>query len=197
MLNKETILAMKENLKKGVTVKVAPQLFPTTQKIALKMREMLDLKNGDMVLEPSAGTGALIEACRDSLASLEQMIAVEINWDLCESLKRSYPLMKIQHADFLSLTPESLGTFDKIMMNPPFVNHQDVGHIDHAFNFLKEKGVLVSVVCEGPFFRQDKRSEAFRNFLSLHNAEVLKLPQGSFKESGTMVNARLIRIVKS
>ena len=81
-------------------------------------------------------------------------------------------------------------------MNPPFSDSQDIKHITHAFSFLKSGGVLVAIACEGPFFRQDKKSTSFREFLESHNAEVIQLPEGTFKESGTMVRTRLIKIEK-
>jgi phospholipid N-methyltransferase len=48
---------MKETLKAGIQTVVAPQLFPTPPDIAARMVELTDLKPGQSVLEPSAGTG--------------------------------------------------------------------------------------------------------------------------------------------
>ncbi len=190
------INAIKQNLKLGVTIQVAPQLIPTPRELSQKMAAMLNLKPTDKILEPEAGTGRLISACDEIWHDKGQMIAVENNYNLCESLKRNYPFAKIHCADFLSFTPEILGKFDKIIMNPPFANHQDVDHILHAFRFLKNDGELVSIVCEGPFFRQSKKSKGFRDFLDRYDAEIITLPNGTFKESGTMVNSRLIHIRK-
>jgi len=51
-------------------------------------------------------------------------------------------------------------------------------------------------MCEGPFFRDDGESRAFRMWLDAVSAHVEKLPEGSFKESGTGVNARLVMVRK-
>lgn len=193
MLSRETILAMKQSLKTGVTFQVAPQLFETPLELSNRMVEMLDLRDSDRILEPEAGKGSLIRACSNS----NLIIAVEINPQLCNYLRSSYPSAKVICDDFLTINPESFGEFDKILMNPPFSNSQDIEHITHAFNFLKKGGALVAIACEGPFFRQDRKSKAFRDFLDSTEAEVFQLPDGTFKESGTMVRTRLIRIEKN
>ena len=86
------------------------------------------------------------------------------------------------------------GYFDKIIMNPPFSKQQDIDHIYKAFWHLKREGILISIVSEAPFFRTNKKSIEFRKFLEDNNAEIIKKPEGTFKERGTMVNTRLIKI---
>ena len=55
--------AIRESLKSGAAVEVvsAPQLFVTPREIAEKMVDYADLRDGLCVLEPSAGTGNLID----------------------------------------------------------------------------------------------------------------------------------------
>lgn len=192
MLNQEIISAIRKSIKTGVTFQVAPQLFETPPELSNRMAEMLDISPSDRILEPEAGKGSLIRACENS----KEITAIEINYQLCNYLRTSYPEAKVICDDFLKLSPEDLGEFDKILMNPPFADSKDIEHITHAFKFLKKGGVLVAVACEGPFFRQDKKSTSFRDFLKSQNAEVIQLPEGCFKESGTMVRARLIKIEK-
>ena len=43
-------------------------------------------------------------------------------------------------------TPAGFGTFDRIVMNPPFSRDQDARHVNHAFSFLKPGGKLVAIV---------------------------------------------------
>ena len=193
MLDQNIIEAMRKSLKTGVTFQVAPELFETPTDLSNRMTEMLDLQNSDKILEPEAGKGSLIRSCNN----IGSITAVEVNSQLCNFLRSSFPNAEIICDDFLNLTPEELGTFDKILMNPPFSDSQDIKHITHAFSFLKKGGLLVAVACEGPFFRQDRKSTDFRNFLELNEAEVIKLPEGTFKQSGTMVNTRLIRIKRT
>jgi hypothetical protein len=55
---------------------------------------------------------------------------------------------------------------------------------------------LVSVVCCSPFFRSDKRSAAFREWLAEECAEVIEIPEGEFKASGTSIATKIIRVEK-
>ena len=68
---------MKDQLKQGVQVVAAPQLFPTPPEIAAQMVEYLEIEPGMTVLEPSAGTGNLVQAVRD--AADTEVVGYEIN----------------------------------------------------------------------------------------------------------------------
>ena len=78
----------------------------------------------------------------------------------------------------------------------PFSKHQDVDHILAAYNLLAPGGVLVSVVSPSPFFRTDKKSVLFQNWMKEVNAEVVDVPEGAFKESGTMITTKIIKAYK-
>jgi hypothetical protein len=81
-------------------------------------------------------------------------------------------------------------------MNPPFEQMQDVDHITHAFhNCLQPGGELVSVISAGPFFKQDSKSLNFLELVELYGYSEA-LPTGAFKDSGTMVNTRLVYLRK-
>lgn len=96
--------------------------------------------------------------------------------------------------DFLEYTG---GPYDRIVMNPPFENAQEIDHVLHAFKLLAPGGRIVSVMSEGPFFRSDKKSEAFRDFVDNYGYSE-QLPQGSFLKSrnSTGVNTRIVVIEK-
>src|SRR3546814_11539820 len=38
--------------------------------------------------------------------------------------------------DLLALTPDLIGSFDRIIMNPPFYRGRDIDHVNHAIEFL-------------------------------------------------------------
>jgi len=65
-----------------------------------------------------------------------------------------------------------------------------------AYEILRPGGILVSVVSESPFFRSNKKSVDFRAFLEEREAVIVPIEEGAFKESGTMVRTRLVKIVK-
>jgi hypothetical protein len=184
--------ALKDTLKAGVQVVTANQLFPTPNDIARRMVELADIQRGDRILEPSAGTGAILGAlgCRmfaepSDVPYLErdQVRAVEINSKLAARLEVEFPPFKTHCADFLTLTGDDLGMFQKILMNPPFENGSDIKHIQHALGFLADGGRLVGICANGP--RQNDQ-------IKPRASEWHILPAGTF--AGTNVTAALFVI---
>lgn len=169
------------------------QFFETPPELAKKMVEMAELKETDMVLEPSAGLGAIVKHMENG-----RLFFNDINQTFVDSL--AYDLM-VEGKDIFSHSCQNFlktnDKFDKIIMNPPFTKQQDIDHILHAYSLLKDGGILVSIVSEGPFFRENKKSVSFRQFLDDADAEIIKNPEGTFKASGTMVSTRIIKVFKT
>lgn len=86
--------------------------------------------------------------------------------------------------------------YNRIYMNPPFEEGQDIDHVQHAYKILAPGGQMVAVMSEGPFFRGDRKATEFREWLEGVGGYSEQLPEGSFKESGTGVNTRLVVIMK-
>jgi len=174
--------AMKQAVKAGpVEVIAVPQLFPTPHDIAAEMIQAADIEEGHTILEPSAGAGNLLRAI-----PCGRVTAVEINYGLADKLRTDYPHATVKQADFLACNGD-LGTFDRIVMNPPFENGADIKHIKHAFGMLKAGGTLVALCANGP--RQN-------NTLRPMAEEWRVLPEGSFKAAGTGVNVAMLIIHK-
>ena len=167
-------------LREGIRVVSAPQLFPTPPDLARRVVELADIRPGMTVLEPSAGTGALL----DALDTHEGVTAVEINGTLAEVLRTRYPRCDVRCADFLALGDE-VGTFDRVVMNPPFDHGSDIEHIKHAYRKLKPGGRLVAICANGP-----KQQEIMGEICSAW----VELPAGSFKEQGTNVSTAIVVI---
>jgi protein-L-isoaspartate O-methyltransferase len=180
----EDFAALKATLKAGVKVISAPQLFPTPPALAGRMVELADLRPGLCVLEPSAGTGNIVRAVLDAVDT--EVLAYEINRDLCSQLERTFPSWKLQARckDFLEVT-DFMGQYERILMNPPFHNGADVVHILHALKFLKPGGRLVALCANGP------RQQAELRPLATNWEE---LPEGTFAEQGTNVRAALMTV---
>jgi phospholipid N-methyltransferase len=136
--------ALAEQLREGVKVVSAPNLFPTPPEIARRVVELAEVQPGQRVLEPSAGTGSLLNALPDT-----PIVAVEINGQLAEALQRRFTGAEVHRGDFLTMNGE-LGTFDRIVMNPPFDHGSDLEHIRHAYAKLKPGGRLVAICANGP-----------------------------------------------
>ena len=91
----------------------------------------------------------------------------------------------VRCADFLECNGD-IGTFDRIVMNPPFSGGVDIAHIRHARAHLKPGGRLVALCADGP-----RQRAAFAD----DGAIVYEsLPAGTFAEAGTGVNVALLII---
>lgn len=165
--------------------------FPTPKKVVDTMIEYAELEAGHKVLEPNGGSGAIIEEVFKVTG--RKVTAYEVNYSLVEILE-AQGNSTVMHTDFLSV-PEA-PEFDRILMNPPFENLQDVDHVQHAYKFLNEGGRMVAIMSPSPFFRQDKKSTDFREWFESVGGEKIDLPEGSFKESGTNVNTVMVVISK-
>lgn len=165
------------------------QLFETPQNIVDQLIELAGVRIGHSCLEPSAGRGNIAESLSE-VAGIGMVTCVELNPENVEILVNKGFLTK--YADFLEYTTEH--KFNRIVMNPPFTQQQDIMHVEKALSLLKEGGILVSVMSLGVTFRQDNKTKAFWDKVKEYKFEIVSLPQGSFKVSGTMVNAIILKI---
>lgn len=184
--------AMREQLRQGVQVVSVPQLFPTPSDLVARMLDLADIEEGHSVLEPNAGTGNIVRGIMQ-LFHLEQikLTAVEIHHGLAATLSALLgDAATTRCADFLALRAADIGHFDRIVMNPPFANSQDIAHIEHAVTLLKPgTGRLVAICFNGP--RQRARLMPLVEHLG---GEWQDLPPGTFKDSHTSVNTALLVI---
>jgi predicted RNA methylase len=180
--------ALRETLKNGgVQVVSAPQLFVTPPELAERVAELADIRLGERVLEPSAGTGNLLRAINAGPGRNAIVTAIEINHELCKVLRQSVPDATVIQADFLECN--NLGSFDKVVMNPPFANAADIEHVRHAFSMVRPGGLLVAICANGP-----RQQAAFAALIEEHGGSYDALPPGSFASSGTNVNAALLTL---
>jgi predicted RNA methylase len=163
--------------------------FPTPTEIVQQLIEMAEIESGMHVLEPSAGRGAIAYPCAEMGATVDCYELMTDNYkSLCENIK----LRHVRPMDFLAQTPEAI--YDRVAMNPPFMKQLDIKHVNHAHKFLKDGGRLVAIMSAGVKFRSNKLTTEFREFVEQKGGSINDLPEGSFKESGTMVNTVIVTI---
>lgn len=161
--------------------KKATQAFYTPYEVARIVMLHIGEIEGKLVLEPSAGRGALAAQCHlsggivDCVELDERSVAI-----LC-----STPYRKVVQGDFLLEKP--LAIYDRVAMNPPFTSGQDIAHVTHAFKFLKPGGRLVSIMSPSWETAQNKKAAAFRELMSKHGRIAERVDAGSFKEAGTNI----------
>lgn len=166
-----------------------PGYFPTPADLVAQMIEAADLPDGARVLEPSAGSGAIVDALKAAGHSVE---CIERHASLCEILAaKGHSVIR---GDFLEIS--TAGQFDAVLMNPPFEGGQDLQHVRRAFDAVKEGGALVAIMGAGVTFRSDRRYAEFRAWAEDMGGEFVDIPAGTFKESGTGVASVMLTIRK-
>lgn len=182
--------AMAATLKAGgAKVITAPQLFPTPRALADRMAEAAGFEDGHRVLEPSAGTGALLRAALRACDGALDITAVEINTDLAMQLSAEGLASTVEAGrDFLTCNGD-LGKFDRVIMNPPFGGAADIRHILHARQFLKPGGRIVALCANGP-----RQCDSLRELAERSGGYFEPLPAGQFDGQGTGVNVALVVI---
>lgn len=193
--------------------------FETPGKLATELVRMASVRRGDVMLEPSAGLGALVFAALEAGANV---IAIERNEARRTKLSHLLGLFTARpmlgdHAapqgtqamvlpvdDYMKFLGEACIPYNRVAMNPPFCRVGDGNHLDHvrkAYDGLDGSwdpsgGVLAAILPSGVMERQDARHKDFRSWANRHGGEFAALPPKSFHESGTDVNTVTLRMTK-
>lgn len=164
-----------------------PGFFPTPRPAVDRVIELACIEAGMEVCDPEAGSGNISERIRATCPEAVLSV-IEINSTLREILKEKG--FNIVGQDFL----DHRGEYDRILMNPPF--DEDMEHIQHAYSLLRPRGRVVSICSEGPFFRNDKQSVAFRAWLDEVGGTTEDLESGTFMDRTqirtTTVKSRIV-----
>jgi predicted RNA methylase len=172
--------------------------FPTPVALATRLVKVAEIEDGNTVLEPSAGTGRLIDAAL-AVGPEVDVHFVERDWDMREGLRcRLKRATCIGAADFMDLNASAFkNAFDRVVMNPPFVKGPKGDHLDHvrhAYAMLRKGGILAAILPSGVRFREDRRHRDFRGWVTDIGGDIADLPEDSFKESGTSVNTCIVKV---
>lgn len=170
--------------------------YPTPAPVVELMIECADLQcrfEGTRILEPSAGTGAIMRGIQDMQQELDRDWTVHA----CEILNVNRAALlsegvELVGEDFLRYESEP---YDVVIMNPPFSVEGDktayITHIEHAWRLLRDGGTLVSIVPGGWIFGSTKRLTQFREWVCDY-LTIEEIGEGAFKDSGTLVNTYVI-----
>lgn len=166
------------------------QFFGTPRVLADRLVSMANIDKSHAVLEPSAGQGAVVEAINRRFPGMtvDCFELMETNRYVLTQI----PTVVLIGNDFLACQ----GKWHRIVANPPFTKNQDIDHIKKMYECLTNGGVLVSVASVHWKHSKNKKETAFRQWLSAVNATEMPVESGSFKESGTDVEACIIYIQK-
>lgn len=166
------------------------QFFSTPPALAEWLVSLSDVKPEYAVLEPSAGTGAIINAIHK--------VCPEVSVDAFELMpenKQTLAKMKnvsIVGDDFTNGVPR---LYDRIFANPPFAKNQDIRHTRMMYEALVPVGGQMCVITSRHWVQApEKECAQFRDWLVEVNAETHEIPNGVFDESGTNVATMAIVI---
>jgi hypothetical protein len=110
--------------------------YPTPETVLNQMQLHIE---GEIILEPSAGKGNIIDFCRNHNA--KDIIFCEINKELATICKEKARFIKY---DFLKVTKEEISHVTQIIMNPPFTAAKK--HILHAWTIAPD-GCEITSLC--------------------------------------------------
>jgi len=167
------------------------QAFNTPDELSERLVKLAEVQDDHVVLEPSAGEGAILRHLRGNVhfceiqqKLYEKLCVMEFDGDL-------FPM----EMDFLQFNPGPI--YDRIIANPPFTRQQDIDHVTHMIECCKPDGRVVSVMSNSVTFRTNSKTTTFKKLLAdCRRYEWHEIPAGSFKKSGTMVSATILVVDK-
>lgn len=169
------------------------QYFSTPPELAEWLVAQSDVQPDHAVLEPSAGTGAIINAIHKACP--------DVTVDAFELMPENrYTLEKMQNVslvgeDFTQGVPR---LYDRIFANPPFSKNQDVRHVRLMYDALNPDGGEMCVITSRHWvMASEKECVKFREWLQDVKAETHEIPNGVFDKSGTNVATMAIVIKRN
>lgn len=152
----------KRNLKKEF------QFFVTPVEIINRCLELVSIKAGDLILEPSAGNGAFLYILKGQFSDTVKVEYCELMPQNCEAIN------KLNLGDnFRFIAPDFLTAdiheerYDIILANPPFNKNQDIIHLMRMYTLLKQGGTMVCITSISWLYGSQKLHTQFKNWLGL------------------------------
>lgn len=166
--------------------------FPTPEPLGYKMMEWANMGEGDTVLEPSAGHGAIARYAPKG----NQMVAIEPSQSLFTKLQLKAGGLGRKFQNTIFENYDISNKHDVVVMNPPFgtAGATAIAHLGKAFKHLEEGGRVVALIPRGSTDKKfDKWIEGEKT--AVMRAEV-ELPDIVFKQAGTKVVCRVVVVDK-
>lgn len=166
--------------------------FPTPEPLGYKMMEWANMGEGDTVLEPSAGHGAIARYAPKG----NQMVAIEPSQSLFTKLQLKAGGLGRKFQNTIFENYDISNKHDVVVMNPPFgtAGATAIAHLGKAFKHLEEGGRVVALIPRGSTDKKfDKWIEGEKT--AVMRAEV-ELPDIVFKQAGTNIVCRVVVVDK-
>jgi hypothetical protein len=171
-----------------------PDFYPTPPEVAATMLDPLDLR-GRVVVEPSAGSGNLVQACLERGAA--EVLMVEPEPKLRAILAGIPADCRLIAADWLTVTAEQISHVDLIVMNPPF--SADERHILHAWE-IAPPGCEIVALCNANTIETgrwgSRASQQLRTLIEQYGSGQNLGPSFEDAERTTRCEIGLVRLTK-
>lgn len=166
--------------------------YPTPEPLGFMMNQWGRIGEGESVLEPSAGHGAIARY----VPRENPLTAVEPSQSLFSKLQIKVGGNGRKFENTVFENYNVVNKHDVVLMNPPFGTGGKlaVDHVAKAFQHLEEGGRIVSIIPRGSTDKKfDKWYEGQKD--AVMTAEIA-LPDITFERAGTSVNCRVVVIDK-
>lgn len=167
--------------------------FATPEPLGFKMAEWANIQQGDKVLEPSAGHGAIARFFPDRT----DVTMVEPSYELSQRAALANGTARIVNERFEDLHISN--KYDAVVMNPPYGSggKTAIEHVSKAAKHLRDGGRIVALIPRGGI--TDKRLEAFltgEDAADLYLVAKIDMPASTFERAGTAVNTQVLVLEK-
>ncbi len=166
--------------------------YPTPEPLGFKMAQWGEISEGESVLEPSAGHGAIARYVprHNPLTAIEPSMSLFGRLQVkCGGVGRKFENKTFENYNVIN-------KHDVILMNPPFgtAGRLAVDHLAKAFSHLEEGGRVVALIPRGS---ADAKFDKwfFSEKAAVISGEV-QLPRVTFQQAGTAVSCRVLVIDK-
>lgn len=163
----------------------------TSKQVINTLMKNITLKNGDKVLEPSAGYGLLADGIKQYNPNIS-LDCVELNKECKEVLiKKGY---NIVGSDFFLFNPPE--QYDYVIGAPNFRDNIDCKHVMKMFGLIKNGGLVSSIMSPHWMTGDSELQKEFRKWLQNKEYSIEMLPDNTFME-GKTVSTIVIKIYKN
>lgn len=173
------------------------QFYPTPTNLINKMLDKVDFNKTKTILEPSAGSGNIVEVVKERIKSNRGYYNRNIDYDIdtIEIDKNLQHILKgkdfrVVHDDFL--TYNTFKRYNLIIMNPPFLNGDK--HLLKAIKMQKKGGQIVCILNAETLLNpySNTRKDLIRK-LEEYNAEIEYI-QNAFTDADRQTDVEIALI---
>ncbi|MDX3242476.1 class I SAM-dependent methyltransferase [Streptomyces sp. ME18-1-4] len=163
--------------------------FPTPKPLVEQLLDLAELEAGCEVLEPSAGRGAIAEAAAARGAVVD---CIELDAARAEHIRAGEYAREVTAADFFSVKVQR--RYQRVIMNPPFADRQDIRHVQRALRFVQPGGLVVAVMYGSLPYRSDRKARDFRARVQESRGTITALPDDAFPAVGVSTVVAVIPV---